>query len=1269
MTKLLLFLGTLLAAILIALFTVPAMIDWNNYRNTFEKEAGRLIGREVRVGGNVSLRLLPVPYVNIENVRIADEKGGFGTAFLRVKGFTLWLAIAPLMGGTIEARQVELNEPELRLAVGADGRGNWVGLGKGEASLPFIPADVAFNSVAIRGGIVSFHSANDEELLRLSDVSGEISAPSLAGPYRFRGEASQAGQKQSIRLSTGTLDDPAGLRLKVIVEAQGANRSYDIDGVLSGLDTTPTLNGALTARFTMPAAASSAEGEAGEPVVMELASALEADPRGLQLKDVNLTFETGGHPQVVTGQAVADWGERLRIDARLQARWLDLDSVLSPGQTVAPLPEVERLAGAIGDLFGDGTRARLVAQVEQIQLGGAPVSGIRLELEHDAQHLAVRALEARLPGNSALVLSGRLERAHEGIRFAGPVQLRGMSLVKLLDWLSPLHRLGEGGVDGLYLLSADLAWNSSEVVADNLLLELQGSAARGHIRYGLTEPSMLEAAINSDHLDLRTLTGEVPTLTRLVKLLVGRGQATAADGAASSDAGAPLDTDVRLEIGRLDMGTHTVRDVAADFRLSGDKLTIDRLAFLGDNGLALEAAGEVRKLGPSPEGSIQISLDADSRPAAAAMARFVELPENSALYTVIERSLAPMRLAVTLDMGEASAGTLALRADGQAGSGRLSIEGRFEGELDAPAGGHVDLTATLSDSDGMRLLQQLFGRKELPAAVPAAQAESAPGSASIRLSGVPQTGMSAVLAVQSAALSGALEGAVRYAEGDLTIDGTGQLDVTSTALAFDLAGFDRLKPAEDGPVSVRTRLAYAQGRWLLNDLDFQLAGSQLSGKASIERGQSVTRLTFDGRSDRIGLEGLLGLALARASVTSEAEAALDGSASIWSDRPFDFGAFAGLEGDIALTAERIDVSNGLALDDAQLRFRLAPDRLQLERIEGSLLGGRAHARGALVREAAGAALTLEVGLDQARLEQFVSQETGQPRASGSMTLAAKAEGRGLSPRGLLAVLQGTGSLDVGEGRLEGLSPDTIETVARAVLVDNAKLNAENLQRLIAKERLSGSFPLSGAQMRLTIADGAVRSNEAVFEGDRASLAIRSVLDLASLRIDSEWSLRPRASEPGADPLPPVTLIYAGPLKGLAELEPQIDAGALERELTARRILGGEGLQGLIPPQKEGNAGQARDDAGLKAAEAGAASAVAGDALEMAAAPEPTEVIPFASADDGAAPVPAAEPTVAAEPTGSKKATRSTTTTKPKSIAPKTTVVVPSEPFGGRRSLR
>src|SRR5262245_48973126 len=195
-------LAVFLITIIGALFAVPYFIDWNGYRGVFEEEATRLLGREVRVGGAVNLILLPTPYFRLEKVRIADTSVNLQDAFFRSESLTIKLSVPPLIRGVVEANEIELLRPVLRLAVDEHEGWNWQSFGQTLAGAAYLPHNVTLTSVMINDGVLAVHGPDGAERTRLEAFSGELSAPSLQGPYRYRGTFGKSDAKRELRLST-----------------------------------------------------------------------------------------------------------------------------------------------------------------------------------------------------------------------------------------------------------------------------------------------------------------------------------------------------------------------------------------------------------------------------------------------------------------------------------------------------------------------------------------------------------------------------------------------------------------------------------------------------------------------------------------------------------------------------------------------------------------------------------------------------------------------------------------------------------------------------------------------------------------------------------------------------------------------------------------------------------------------------------------------------------------------------------------------------------
>ncbi|MEQ1649751.1 MAG: AsmA family protein, partial [Hyphomicrobiaceae bacterium] len=118
-------LGALLVVVLGAMFAVPHFVDWNQYRGVIEEETSRVLGRDFRIGGDMRLRLLPTPSFRIEQVRIADPQSASGLPLFKADTVSARLAISPLLRGALEATEIELMKPVVRLVLDQRGGGTW----------------------------------------------------------------------------------------------------------------------------------------------------------------------------------------------------------------------------------------------------------------------------------------------------------------------------------------------------------------------------------------------------------------------------------------------------------------------------------------------------------------------------------------------------------------------------------------------------------------------------------------------------------------------------------------------------------------------------------------------------------------------------------------------------------------------------------------------------------------------------------------------------------------------------------------------------------------------------------------------------------------------------------------------------------------------------------------------------------------------------------------------------------------------------------------
>ena len=95
------------------------------------------------------------PYFRFEKVRIADTSVNLQEPFFRTDSLTVKLAIPPIIRGVVEANEIELQRPVLRLALDSGDGWNWQSFGQVLGKSAYLPAKVALTSVKIVDGVLA----------------------------------------------------------------------------------------------------------------------------------------------------------------------------------------------------------------------------------------------------------------------------------------------------------------------------------------------------------------------------------------------------------------------------------------------------------------------------------------------------------------------------------------------------------------------------------------------------------------------------------------------------------------------------------------------------------------------------------------------------------------------------------------------------------------------------------------------------------------------------------------------------------------------------------------------------------------------------------------------------------------------------------------------------------------------------------------------------------------------------------------------------------
>lgn len=1151
MSNLLIAIAVFVITVVGALFAIPYFVDWNSYRSTFEEEASRVISREVQVDGDVKLHLLPIPYVRLEKVRIAEATSAntnLTDPFFRADALSVKLSIAPMFRGIVEANEIEFQRPILRVVQDAKGEWNWQGFARTLGGTAYMPANVTLTSLKITDGTLALHATDGHERGRLEGLNGELSAPALNGPYRFRGTFRAGGGERELRLATAPPETDGSVRIRASLRFIESGSTYVLDARVAELMGKPRVDGELTARLPIaglwdapasppPQKRSKADEEhdlnTGD-AAFDLKANVTADIDGASLSDIALSFEQGGRPQLVTGTLRTSWQTALALDMKLASRWLDLDRITTAGEGSAPYASLAKIAGGLRDVL-PAFPSRIAFSVDQANLGGEVVGPVQFSLARSTGPAEIEYLRAGLPGGSRGELKGVISGPSDALEFKGALNVRGTSAARFIAWASASGR-GDVKDDGAFAFDTKLSVVPGTLEAKDFRGNLTGTTLSGNILYGWSDRPQLAIAVEGPQMDVRALLPEGATFPGLYAMLTK----PAAGNAPGPRALANMRLDVQT--GQLITADRTYRDVGAKVRMEGGHLKQVQLRLSGDEGYALQLDGAIDDAATKPKGAVRGSATAKTAAGLTSLIAVLGLPASLQPDATRTEALVPARLAGGLTFANRNPASTDLLADGDVNGMTVKIASRLEGTQASWKDQIADVTITAEAGDSGRLVALAFGR------APDKAADAGPGRLLVKATGTPAQGLQAVADIQSAKLDATFRGQLILTGPRFNASGDIDLRKADGAQIADLAGLSA--PADSLPVNAALKINLGDDKISVSKLQAQIGETKVTGELAVSRGPDRRQVEGSLRTDEIALTQLITPFLdQRMAVAGMAQAALAGRQGPWPDLPFGGTLFETLDGTIHVSARRLVVADGMAIEDAHFKTAFAPGKLSVQDLTGKALGGQVTADWTMHRIAAGAEVRGKLNLT-ASLDRLAGKPASD--ASQPVTIAVEFSGKGVSPRGAMSAAQGKGSIEIKEASLTALWPGAIAAAAEAAIKAEPDKMAAAVKTAIAANLGAGAIPLGPRTIALEIADGQLRTKPTAIETKDGRVSGSAFLDLGTLDVRSQWHLE-APGKATAKPLPSVVVDYNGPVAAFGTLTPRINSTSLEQELSARKI--------------------------------------------------------------------------------------------------------------------
>ncbi|AYD01476.1 AsmA-like C-terminal region-containing protein [Neorhizobium sp. NCHU2750] len=1118
--RVMLAIGGVIVVVLFAALLAPFFLDWSSFRVEFEEQASRMLGKKVSVHGKVDARILPFPSITLHDVRIGPDAEGKPLA--QIASFSMDMELAPFLSGEARIFDMRIDDPKVRVHILKDGTLDWM-----RGSKPAIPTRVVvIEDVHVTNASVDLVDEQSGRSRSLTGLTAEMSAQSLAGPWRGEGNATLDGEEAHFSLVTGAANvEEKKLPLRLRVWPDAAPLEVNLDGDLALADNVPTYGGNFTANVLQEE--DDTEPVNAPPPAPRVKGTFELTNDRIRVSDYRLEAGALNDPYVVTGEATLDTGVKPEFLLTAEGQQIDANHI---GQQQGERGKTSRDAAS-------SAQRRLHAFVEMaasIPIPQVPghaslklpaviwndttIRDIQLDVRPAGAGWTVDKAVATFPGRTKMEASGALVLEGKP-SFKGNMLFASTQPSGLADWLSghvdpAIRQLRTAG------FSADVDLTTERQRFADLELSIGPATLKGDIeRHSQAgQPQSLSLDLSGDEIDL-------DAMRALGSLVTGE------------DAGRSV-LDHRLEA-KLKAQKFTAFGVTAEnvdtaFTMAGGVLSLGHLSAGDIAGAKVSAVGQVEGSLLDYKGTAKVHFQSADPTAFMAMLK-QQLPEHPVLDRLAANAgyYSKADLSADLTVGQGGGG-LAAKVTGTVNGSSVNASVDLPTLFDLTGGNAMTLAASLANPHSEVLLGQA-GIDILPFGADGA------GTLSLDVNKPAEGAAKTKLAFATARTTLAAGGDISLDASDFAA-GRGHVELKSQDIEpyLLLTGISIPQFGGGLPVDIQSDLAINDKAINISALHGQADGNNFTGRLSIDRTAANLKAAGGLDVDTVDL-GWLGEAVF-GPLTDAATGKPSADA-------FSLPMFGDAQLALDLKAHAFHADEMGTIANFQTKLAHQQGGISLDEMSGDWHGGKIGGKMLISNANHTGILQTKLKVDNADLGSIAWQRGGKPVASGRVSLGASAEASGANMRDLLAALSGSGTIRLASLSVDGINPDLLSQVMASTDAAKGEVNEGKVAARVADIVHRGSLDLGQVSIPVTITGGDIRAQEVKVPARGLVLTGEGHADLADGGMDASIAATYDAKDEaiaGGDPT--IRLNYSGDYSAPKE---RLDVSALSNFLSMR----------------------------------------------------------------------------------------------------------------------
>lgn len=1111
--------GGLIVLVLFAALVAPFFLNWSSFRVEFEQQASRMLGKKVSVHGDVDARILPFPSITLHDVRVGQDLDGQPLA--QIASFSMDMELAPFLSGEARIFDMRIENPTVRVHVLKDGTLDWMG-----GSRPAIPTRVVvIEDVHVSNAAVSVIDEQSGRTRNLTGLTAEMSAASLAGPWRGDGNAILDGEEARFSLITGTADVAAKrlpLRLRLWPEEEPLE--VNLEGELTLADNVPTYSGSFTANVLQEE--DETEPVSAPPPGPRVKGTFELTNDRIRVADYRLEVGALNDPYAVTGEATLDTGSKPEFLLTAEGQQIDVNKLGQQGTRGKTGRDAAASAQRRLQAFVEMAASIPIPQVPgraslklpAVILNDTTIRDIQLDVRPADGGWTVDKAIATLPGRTRMEAAGAL--VLEGSpSFKGNVLFASTQPSGLADWLSgrvdpAIRQLRTAGFSSKVDLTSDIQR------FDDLELAIGPATLQGSIErqsQGTRSPG-LSVNLSGDEIDL-------DAMRALASLVTGE------------DAGRSV-LDHRLEA-KLKAQKFTASGVVAEnvdtaFTMAGGVLSLGHLSAGDIAGARISAEGEIEGSLLEYRGTAKVHFKSEDPTAFMAMLKqqlpahpvLDRLSANAAFYSDTD-------LTADLTIGQDTGGAVA-RIAGSINGSAVKADVDLPTLFNLTGGDEMAITASLDNPKSEILLGQA-GLDILPFG------GDGPGNLALDVRKSSDGPARAKLSFKTERTSFAASGDISLMADDFA-EGQGHIELKSQNLEpyLLLTGIGIPQFGGGLPVDLQADFALKSKSVDVTSLRGNADGNHVEGRLSIDR--SAPHLKADGTLtvDTLDLAWLGDAVFGPSADPANGEPSAE---------PFSLPVFGDNEVSFEMKAKAFHAGELGSITNFSAKLGHRGGGISLEDLAGDWRGGKIAGKLLISNGNGTGILQTKLRVENADLSSVVWRNGDHPVASGRVSFDASAEASGGSMRDLAAALSGSGDIQLSSLTVHGINPDLLSHMMASADATKGEMTEADIGRRVAGLVHQGSVDLGQIGVPFSISGGELRVQETRLPSGGLTLAAEGNAGVFGRGINAAIAVTYDAGDEAvAGGEPTVRLLYSG---DRAEPRERVDVSALTNFLSLR----------------------------------------------------------------------------------------------------------------------